>query len=361
MSDSIEDESEKKLACLQKTKMNILYLLEIKEFLLSHQQTIDDPIKFFQELDTNLNKFKEGSFIFIYCLFVKARIFFTYEDFHRSLACLKLMELASGRDFFEEFRLYSCLHQGKTYQSLRNYKEALKYYLRSLQISWMLNDKSQELLIYDQLGLVYFYLGNLEVARIFHDKMALGIFEKEKEFKDFAVSLYMDALKNTSLQKQLEKTFKKSILAHLLNKNFSYEKPKIVIDQLLNVELKKLEIEGKISHPAHSIGAFLFKNDEYFKARPKKVKRFPLQNENKVNERRLITHHSYNRNHENFAIVGNNIEKYQKMSYRSNKTNQKAVERLLKRLMVEINNGLNDFEDFAGMFEKEMDFFPDGN
>jgi len=355
LSENIDDEFQKKLYFLEKTKSHLIHLHRIKDLLLMHQGLIEEPLKFFQMIENSLSDFKEGTFLHIYSFFLKARIFFTYEDFHRSLACLKSMETITAKDCYEEFRLFSCFHQGKNYQSLRMFKDALKYYLRSLQIAWMLKDKNQELLIYDHLGLVFYYLDNMEIARLFHEKMMLGKIEKDKDFKSFSINLYKDSVKNSALQKKVDKTFKKAIMAHLTNNIYSYDKPKESIDHKLNVELKRLEYEGKIKLPVNAIGKFIYKNEEVFKKRAEKKKKWLVsQNETEIHEQRVLTHHSYNRNHENFAVLGNQIDKYQRISYKSNKPNQRAVAKLMKRLVLEINNGLVDLEDFAGMLEKEI-------
>ena len=351
----MEDELEKKLFCHQKTKAHLVHLLDIKELLLIHDNMIEEPVKFFQSMENTLSGFKEGSLLHIYTLFIKARIYFTYEDFHKSLSCLKNMEIVTVKDCYEDFRLFSCFHQGKNFQSLRHFNEALKCYLRSLQIAWMLNDKNQELLIYDHLGMVHYYLGDLEMAKLFHEKMMLGKIEKDKEFKEFSVNLYRESVKYSVLRKKANKTFQKAFSAHLTNKIFTYNQTEKPIDHKLNVELKRLEIEGKITVPSNPIGKFMFKNEEVFKKRSEKKNRWGMAiKEAKINDRLVLTQQSYNRNHENFAIVGSNIDKYQKISYKSNKQNQKAVAKLMKRLLLEINNGLSDLEDFAGLLEKEI-------
>ena len=49
--------------------------------------------------------------------------------------------------------------------------------LKMLQMSWVCNQGRYELLAYDLIGLQYYYLGDLERAKQFHNKMAEGRIE----------------------------------------------------------------------------------------------------------------------------------------------------------------------------------------
>ena len=354
LSENIDD-AEKKNLYLCKIKEHLQAFLYIKEFISNNENNVQNPLEFLKGLEMVLKDFKEGSFLHIYSLFIKGRVHYCYEDFNQALISLKTIEAITVKNYlFDEFRLLGFFCQGKNYQSLKNYKEALNCYLKTLQLSWKIKDKNQELLVYDYLGLTYYYLGDIEKAKVFHEKMALGKLEKDKEFKKYAINLYHQGVRNSLLLKKLEKTFRKALISHIENIKidvFLEEKPK-VIDHELNIEMRKLENEGKITKPLYGIGAFLYKNEGYFKKKLKfKIKRIA---ENQINEKQFMTHCSYNRNYENFAMIGFVHDKFQKISYKSNKINQKTVGKLLKKIIVEINHGLYDLEDFGSLLEKEL-------
>jgi len=354
LSENIDD-AEKKNLYLCKIKENLQAFLSIKEFISNNENNVQNPLEFLQGLEMVLNNFKEGSFLHIYSLFIKARVYYCYEDFNQALIGLKTIETNTGKNYvFDEFRLLGFFYQGKNYQSLKNYKEALKCYLKTLQLSWKIKDKNQELLVYDYLGLIYYYLGDIEKAKIFHEKMALGKLEKDKEFKRYALNLYHQGVRNSLLLKKLEKTFRKAFISHINNSKIEvfFEEKQKVIDHELNIEMKKLEKEGKITKPLYGIGAFIYKNEGYFKKKLEfKIKRIE---ENKINEKKLMTHCSYNRNYENFAMIGYVHDKFQKVTYKSNKNNQKTVGKLLKKINIEINRGVYDLEDFESLLNKEF-------
>lgn len=352
------DDNEKKMLYLEKIKDHLLGLLYIKETLILNEKHFQDPLFFFNQLDSSFKSFKEGSFLYIYSSFTLARFYCTYEDYYKAISCLKSMETCLIKQTSEEFRLLNYYYQGKNYKGLQMYKESLKYFFLGLQLSWKLHDKNQELSIYDQIGLVYYYLGNISIAKIFHDKMTLGQYESDKEFKKYAISLYNQRILNSNLQNKLDKTFKKALISHINSINSSSnlhmeEKPKMM-DHKLNVELKKLELQGKIYRPLNKIGEFMQKNDLYFEKRKKKLNWSICQKEPQINSKILLTQTSFNRNFQNFSSVNINQEKFQNISYKSNITNQKFVLKLIKKIKKELNDGLLDLEDFANLIEKDL-------
>ena len=356
LSEGVEEDKEKKQQYVEKIKIHLNLLLFIKEFFNKNEENIQNPLKIFEELENTFKNFKDGTFMQIYSFFTKARVYYTYEDYHQALVCIKSMEFATLKNNFEDFRLIAYFYLGKTYQSLRVHKKGLKYYLRTLQLAWKIHDINQELLVYDHLGLMYYYMGNLETAKTFHDKMVLGETEKDQEFKKFSIRLYNLGIKNSAIQKKFDKTFKKALVGHIDNRKLDVSlenKPK-VINHELNIELKKLEKEGKISNPTKGIGEFIYKNEGYFKKKMEKwIRRIAGQKGSEIQQKRLLTHCSFNRNHENFEKIGFGQDKYMKISYKSNFNNQKAVTNLFKKITAEINNGLYDLEDFASLLEKD--------
>lgn len=356
LEDNFEDEPEKKGIYIEKIKENLNWLLFIKGLLKNTIANIQNPFFLYESLDKELTNFKEGCFLQIYTFYLKARVYFTYEDFTRALICLKTMEIAIPKNFFEDFRLLNFFYQGKTLQKMRLYKESLSYYLKTLLLSWKLQDKNHESLVYDYIGLIYYYLGDMEISRCFHEKMTLGKNETDKDFINYSLSLYNLSLINEVAQQKLNKTFKRALISHVSNNSMQkfmlLEKKKNEIDHNLNVELKRLETQNKqnkIGRKKIRIGDFIYKNESYFRKKQEKIGKIDVE----INKKRVLTHCSFNRNQENFTGIGMS-EKFKGISYKSNLNNQKQMLKLIKKLENEINNGLFELEDFAGFLEKSL-------
>ena len=69
---------------------------------------------------------------------------------------------------------------GNCYKFLNQYDRSIKCYKKQIELSWVLNDKESELRAYDNIGIQYFYLGNRDKARYYHDRMISGKSEKPK-------------------------------------------------------------------------------------------------------------------------------------------------------------------------------------
>jgi tetratricopeptide (TPR) repeat protein len=63
---------------------------------------------------------------------------------------------------------------GNVYKFLYQYHMAIKCYKKQIEIAWILNDKVSELRAYDNIGIQYFYLGNREKAKYYHERMLYG-------------------------------------------------------------------------------------------------------------------------------------------------------------------------------------------
>lgn len=74
--------------------------------------------------------------------------------------------------------LLSLFYLGLSYKQLNLLDQSLAFFQRLLKTSWFLNDKSFELLSYDQIGLVYYNLGEIKLAKYYHEKMMNGDYEK---------------------------------------------------------------------------------------------------------------------------------------------------------------------------------------
>ena len=51
-------------------------------------------------------------------------------------------------------------------------------------IAWILGNRPVELKGYDHIGIQYFYLGNKEKAKYYHERMIYGLYEKDTKIKE---------------------------------------------------------------------------------------------------------------------------------------------------------------------------------
>ncbi|OMJ92652.1 hypothetical protein SteCoe_4525 [Stentor coeruleus] len=89
----------------------------------------------------------------------------------------KLKDLAENkRDYIKKMHAFQ--HIGICFQLIKDYKTALNNFKMLLQLAWKENNIEMELLAYDYMSIQYFYLGDLEGARYYHNRTWKGITEK---------------------------------------------------------------------------------------------------------------------------------------------------------------------------------------
>ena len=150
--------------------------------------------------------------------------------------------------------LLMTLHKrlGKLNRKMNKNRVALKHFLRMLNFSWFLDNDQYEFLAYDEIGLSFYYLNELEKANFYHLRMLDG----EKEAKN-SVSRALGVLKI--------KTFLEKNRIHdenLLNlaKESSDEE-----EEVLFAEEKSLSISKKDKQKQKELRIFLRKETEKFK------------------------------------------------------------------------------------------------
>lgn len=55
-------------------------------------------------------------------------------------------------------------------KKIKKYDQCLRFLKKALQYAWHFKEESQELIIYDELGLVYYLLGDLKKAKYYHER-----------------------------------------------------------------------------------------------------------------------------------------------------------------------------------------------
>jgi tetratricopeptide (TPR) repeat protein len=75
---------------------------------------------------------------------------------------------------------------GKCYIKLKKYAQALVAFKLQLRVGWMYKKKDIELMAYDNMGMAYYYLSDLDGAEYYHQRMADKTIEPKDSFNRLA-------------------------------------------------------------------------------------------------------------------------------------------------------------------------------
>ena len=138
--------------------------------------------------------------LYISALKLHAKILAKYKDLYRAIThfktikrmCDQSIDFRSSNEASIRNYLYHKLsayrNLGKCFQSIQNYKMAVFYFVKTLQTAWLLEDRRKELLAYDSIGLQYYYMGEVENANFYHEKMLNGNVERtNSDLRDLGV------------------------------------------------------------------------------------------------------------------------------------------------------------------------------
>ena len=89
----------------------------------------------------------------------------------------KLKDLAEVKQDFKK-KMHAFQHLGICFQLMKDYTTALTNFKLLLQLAWKEENIEMELIAYDYMSLAYFYEGDLEGARYYHNRTWKGITEK---------------------------------------------------------------------------------------------------------------------------------------------------------------------------------------
>ena len=140
----------------------------------------------------------------------------------------------------EVMQAYEAL--ANVYKFLFQYHKAIKCYKKQIEIAWILNDKVSELRAYDNIGIQYFYLGNREKAKYYHERMLYGRIEsfstdirrsvcdnyKNKNFHLFNEDKFVKIMRSND---ELKEKLKESLALFEDNKEVDLENVDIIKNQ----------------------------------------------------------------------------------------------------------------------------------
>lgn len=113
------------------------------------------------------------------CLIFSAKCCIITKDYFRAISLFKQAKSLAHAYSNNRIKLKCYKGLGTCFQILKKYALAKHYFIRVLQLCWLTNDKQNELLAYDSIGLQHYYLGDVEQAQYFHFKMMKGEYESE--------------------------------------------------------------------------------------------------------------------------------------------------------------------------------------
>lgn len=141
-----------------------------------------------------------------------------FDDYETAKNLYSFYKIMSFRLELLEETMYAYEALGNVYKFLYQYHKAIKCYKKMIETSWILNNRTVELRGYDHIGIQYFYLGNKEKAKYYHDRMIYGLYEKDTKTKENVIELYKNRhyhlfyedkfIKNTKSPEELMEKFK---------------------------------------------------------------------------------------------------------------------------------------------------------
>jgi len=163
-------------ARLAKFRVSIDESIQLCEKAIEERNTrigIDGQMK--KMIDTAYKAFNYE--LILYFTYTQAKIFMARCDFKHAINEFKhFKDLCTTYDLFTR-KLEAYKQLGKCYQGLKMYKTAIIYFSKFLYMAWYIDSTKYELLAYDHIGMQYFYLGRLELAEHFHNRMVSGKLE----------------------------------------------------------------------------------------------------------------------------------------------------------------------------------------
>ena len=151
---------------------------------------------------------------------LQGKIMLKFSDIFKALGVFKTLKSFADhrKDYFAKMIAYKYL--GRTFQHVGNHHMAVFYYIKLLQMSWVCNQERYELLAYDLIGLQYYYLGDLERAKQFHNKMAEGRIEgQNSDLRKSGINKILLKMNEGGVQQQKRTRHVQSIQEELIEYN----------------------------------------------------------------------------------------------------------------------------------------------
>lgn len=176
---------------------------------------------------------------------------------------------------------------GETLILYKKFALAKTYVIKYMQMSWFLNQFKHESKSYDLLGIIFYYLGNIDRANFYHDKMVRGIREsRNSELKKLCNQILSVRFKKLAEKKQKEskvQNFAADVLVTARNRQSNKNDPLVIDDSSLEVEddnnLENLIPEPRPKDLVLMSNSKTESSEEVFETRLRSLLRFKIKSE----------------------------------------------------------------------------------
>ena len=173
-------------------------------------------------------------------------IYVEFDDYETAKNLFSFYKIVSFRLELLEETMYSYEALGNVYKFLYQYQKAILCYKKMIEMAWILGNRPVELKGYDHIGIQYFYLGNKEKAKYYHERMIYGLYEKDTKIKENVIETFRNKhydlfnddkvlIKNNYSNDELKEQFIRHILLYETARNIDLE----TYDILKNQEMMK--------------------------------------------------------------------------------------------------------------------------
>ena len=173
-------------------------------------------------------------------------IYVEFDDYETARNLFSFYKIVSFRLELLEETMYSYEALGNVYKFLYQYQKAILCYKKMIEMAWILGNRPVELKGYDHIGIQYFYLGNKEKAKYYHERMIYGLYEKDTKIKENVIETFRNKhydlfnddkvlIKNNYSNDELKEQFIRHILLYETARNIDLE----TYDILKNQEMMK--------------------------------------------------------------------------------------------------------------------------
>lgn len=229
----------------------------------------------------------------IEALKLQGKIHMKYHDYSRAVLAFKLIKrvannnldtspdnlLSEGNRHYFRQKQIAYKQLSKCFQEIQNYKIAIFYLMKMLQIAWFLKNTNDEVYIYDTLGIQYYYLGNLQMSEYYHDRAMKGMLEPPtSEIRKIGVQKLLSQLLDKNNESAMKHKNIKTIEEEIHGEEYpdsedEFEMPEHhqVIDSMKN-QLKQMKADAAANQRKKLVNYPLLQLEQQRKLR-RKIKR----------------------------------------------------------------------------------------
>ncbi|EAS01085.2 hypothetical protein TTHERM_00316380 (macronuclear) [Tetrahymena thermophila SB210] len=127
-------------------------------------------------------------------------------NFGKALRLYKQCKNMSISPLMQRYRMKSYKSIGQCFSNLKLYNMSLLYFGKYLECAWYLDDTDAELQAYDLIGMTHYLLGDLELAKFYHEKMIQNDNEpSESVVKTLNSKKIVEKLKKLNTEEYIQK------------------------------------------------------------------------------------------------------------------------------------------------------------